>query len=112
MPIYNPGAAVKLAYTEIIGSNTPALGADSWANWDLSSQVPEGATAVEVIIQRVNTPGQLGVRARGSALDRLISEQATHRNTFTVAVDNTRTIERYSATVAADSLFQCIGYWS
>ena len=105
--VISPAATTK--YTELDGSVYHSQTANlAWEDWDLSGAIPVSAKYVEILTMP-KVGSSVGVRKKGSALNRLIGAGANCQASITCGVDANYKIETYDVTGGS---LKIIGYWS
>lgn len=111
-PVWPPPEA-KLIYTSISSDPFTPEPHDTWVEWDLSSEIPDDAIAVEVTCYD-NNQQNLGVRPYGSPIERRFWTGAPGNwLTFTIhcEVGTERKIECFRM-YDTPSRFRVVGYWT
>lgn len=100
-----PKTFVELAPLAVSKSQSSA---DNWEDWNLSSSIPAGGYAVEILIY-ANTDEEAGVRQKGSSIDRWVSSNTGQSHTITTLLDSNRYVETYHSSTS--TRFWVTGYW-
>jgi|GEM_PF-1368429 len=117
-------SVAPLAYNELFANIGSPTADATWEDVDLTAGgVVDNAVAEIVLANQAGTsgggsiPNEMGVRANGSTLDRLLDfheaeDGGSDLGRMTVQTDETATIEFYHEDVSDAHAFQLVGYWT
>ncbi len=102
----------KSIYHEAMGADHAAGASGSWKEWDLLSapDVPGDAIMAEVAATVATAADIVGVRKKGSALERKASVAIDGSAIFTVELSDPAKIIEVFATTDANVTFNVVGY--
>lgn len=109
---WRPAASAGGArFYELMPAVSHHTSSEYWENWDLSQDIPEGATAVEIVLYNCQAePYEMGAARKGSSLARAFTVKQDHYVTLTVPVtDASRIIRIKGGATATDQWL--VGYW-
>ena len=99
----------KSVYHEAWGATHAAGTNATWKDWDLVNEVPGNAVLAEIVAIVVTAAGNVGVRQKGSSLDRKALAAIDGLPIFTVKLGDSKVIQVYAA-VTANVNFRVVGY--
>lgn len=108
MPVY-PGQAT-VSFIECFGNESSPSGDASWEDWDLTGDNVPGGAIVLIGLRSLASSNNLGVREKGSALERKTFHDGVQSSTILVKADMNSIVQRF-ATSAASCKFRVLGYF-